>query len=473
MTVVTPAQIARFLPDFPVDSYQPLGHTTHPSYSSSSSSSDGATSDEQGIDPLDQYFTGVDVTGAFQDELQALLPYASVMSVDTDLAVAMDGGETQSQTRDQEQTQSQDHSTDTVERPSSSPSHNHATTTTTTSTTLPPVMSRIHSVHPDLGRVLSHIRHDCWPFYVEPWLQQSPPNHTTMSGTRLPHHPNNNNNNNHNNNVLNAEQQQQQQHEIGMIVQGVLQQHLQQQPPPQQQPPQQQHHPHLFPQFAGGPITAHAPLGAPLALPAHINMNINAFVHGPGVPQEPPAQAPGLGQGQAQVQANGEIHINGVNIHPGGMNVHVVDGGGLLGSMGLRGQPFVPSVVRSLLGLKIVQIACGGQHAAVLTEQGAVYTYGKGAYGRLGHGDTLTLTTPKRVSALEGVFITTVALGFGFSCAVSREGALYAWGANDNGDSSLFSNTYWIISFVFFLHLFTVLLSLAIASSPHPLFNFS
>ena len=339
-------------------------------------------------------------------------------------------------------------------------------------------MSRIQSVHPDLGRVLSHIHHDCWPFYVEPWLQQSPPNHTTMSGTRLFHHPNNNNNNNnHNNNVLNAEQQQQQQqqqqHEIGMIVQGVLQQHLQQQQPPQQQQPQQQHHPHLFPQFAGGPITAHAPLGAPLALPAHINMNINAFVHGPGAPQEPPAPGPGLGQGQAQVQANGEIHINGVNIHPGGMNVHMMDGGGLLGSMGSRGQPFVPSVERSLLGLKIVQIACGGQHAAVLTEQGAVYTYGKGAYGRLGHGDTLTLTTPKRVSALEGVFITTVALGFGFSCAVSREGALYAWGANDNGDSSLFSNTYWIISFVFFLHLFTVLLSLVIASSPHPLFNFS
>jgi alpha-tubulin suppressor-like RCC1 family protein len=125
--------------------------------------------------------------------------------------------------------------------------------------------------------------------------------------------------------------------------------------------------------------------------------------------------------------------------------VHVVDGGMhnlpegvmdvMLGTMGSRGQPFVPSVVRSLLGLKIVQIACGGQHAAVLTEQGAVYTYGKGAYGRLGHGDTLSLTTPKRVAALDGVFITSVALGFGFSCAVSREGALYAWGANDNGRS--------------------------------------
>ena len=101
---------------------------------------------------------------------------------------------------------------------------------------------------------------------------------------------------------------------------------------------------HISPQFAGGPIPVHIPPGAPQGLPAPIHMNINAFVHEPGAPQEPPAHGPGLVQGQAQVQANGEIHMNGVNIHPG-VNLNGV-GAGLA-------QPFVPSVVRSLLGLKV------------------------------------------------------------------------------------------------------------------------
>jgi alpha-tubulin suppressor-like RCC1 family protein len=35
---------------------------------------------------------------------------------------------------------------------------------------------------------------------------------------------------------------------------------------------------------------------------------------------------------------------------------------------------FSPQIVSSLLGLKISSIACGGQHAAVLGEDGSVYT---------------------------------------------------------------------------------------------------
>jgi alpha-tubulin suppressor-like RCC1 family protein len=37
------------------------------------------------------------------------------------------------------------------------------------------------------------------------------------------------------------------------------------------------------------------------------------------------------------------------------------------------------------------------------------------------------------VVALTGVPVAAVACGFGFSCAVGRDGSVYAWGANENG----------------------------------------
>lgn len=45
-----------------------------------------------------------------------------------------------------------------------------------------------------------------------------------------------------------------------------------------------------------------------------------------------------------------------------------------------------PTLIGGLLGLSISQICCGGQHAAVLTHQGIIHTWGRGGFGRLGHG---------------------------------------------------------------------------------------
>ena len=66
-------------------------------------------------------------------------------------------------------------------------------------------------------------------------------------------------------------------------------------------------------------------------------------------------------------------------------------GGGLLPSIfgrslreGISGTP----MDRALFGNdKVLMVTCGNDHAAVLTEGGAVYTLGYGADGRLGHGD--------------------------------------------------------------------------------------
>lgn len=43
-------------------------------------------------------------------------------------------------------------------------------------------------------------------------------------------------------------------------------------------------------------------------------------------------------------------------------------------------------------------IACGGAHSACLTARGRIYTWGKGRYGRLGHGDSEDQLVPKLVN---------------------------------------------------------------------------
>ena len=50
----------------------------------------------------------------------------------------------------------------------------------------------------------------------------------------------------------------------------------------------------------------------------------------------------------------------------------------------------VPKVVAALQGKRAVQIAAGdGHHNLVLMEDGEVFSFGFGAGGRLGHGDTV------------------------------------------------------------------------------------
>nr|CAB3486248.1 unnamed protein product [Digitaria exilis] len=57
-------------------------------------------------------------------------------------------------------------------------------------------------------------------------------------------------------------------------------------------------------------------------------------------------------------------------------------------------------VEEKLGGGGVVEVACGSYHVAVLTNAGEVYTWGKGANGRLGHGDVADRKVPTVVEAL-------------------------------------------------------------------------
>lgn len=94
---------------------------------------------------------------------------------------------------------------------------------------------------------------------------------------------------------------------------------------------------------------------------------------------------------------------------------------------------WVPQPVQPLLGLKILQVACGGQHVAVLGAEGSVYTWGRGGFGRLGHGNTESHEVPRVVASLKGTQIIQIACGFAYSAAITAHHSVYMWGTGDNG----------------------------------------
>ncbi|KAL6057694.1 E3 ubiquitin-protein ligase herc2, variant 2 [Balamuthia mandrillaris] len=75
-----------------------------------------------------------------------------------------------------------------------------------------------------------------------------------------------------------------------------------------------------------------------------------------------------------------------------------------------------------------VSIACGASHTAVATGTGAVYTYGSGRYGQLGHGDKKDKAFPHLVEALREHDVIKVACGREHTVAVTRDNKLFLWG---------------------------------------------
>lgn len=55
-----------------------------------------------------------------------------------------------------------------------------------------------------------------------------------------------------------------------------------------------------------------------------------------------------------------------------------------------------------------MQVSCGEHHTAALAANGALFTWGRGKYGALGHGDFQSVTTPTPVRSLTGVPLTQV-----------------------------------------------------------------
>jgi alpha-tubulin suppressor-like RCC1 family protein len=93
-----------------------------------------------------------------------------------------------------------------------------------------------------------------------------------------------------------------------------------------------------------------------------------------------------------------------------------------------EGADRVPQPVTALAGVRIATVAAGESFTLAVSEAGAVFSFGKGRSGRLGHGDKVDVECPKQIEALRGVCVLTVAAGKAHALALTRTGAVYSWG---------------------------------------------
>jgi alpha-tubulin suppressor-like RCC1 family protein len=82
-----------------------------------------------------------------------------------------------------------------------------------------------------------------------------------------------------------------------------------------------------------------------------------------------------------------------------------------------------------------VRRVCGRLAAAfAIGEAGELFSWGCGEYGRLGHGDDRNQLSPKRVEALQGIRVSSVAIGQCRVLALAEDGLVYTWGENHDRD---------------------------------------
>ena len=87
----------------------------------------------------------------------------------------------------------------------------------------------------------------------------------------------------------------------------------------------------------------------------------------------------------------------------------------------------------SLAGLGAVKVECGSQFSVCLTRSGSVFTWGKGDYHRLGHGTDDHVRRPRKVAALQGRKVISIATGSLHCVACTDNGEVFTWGDNDEG----------------------------------------
>ena len=105
------------------------------------------------------------------------------------------------------------------------------------------------------------------------------------------------------------------------------------------------------------------------------------------------------------------------------------------GALGGHGDPehqWQPKKIEAFAE-RIVAVSAGAQHSLAITADGAIWSWGLGAYGKLGHGDGQDQLLPKKVEALAGQRVVAVSAGGGHSLALTAGGALWSWGNGYRG----------------------------------------
>ena len=106
---------------------------------------------------------------------------------------------------------------------------------------------------------------------------------------------------------------------------------------------------------------------------------------------------------------------------------------GKLGHGDWQHQP-LPRKVEALAGQRVVAVSAGAAHSLAITTDGAVWSWGEGGGGQLGHGDGQNQLLPKKIEAFAGQRVVAVSAGVRHSLAITADGAVWSWGYGGCGN---------------------------------------
>lgn len=92
---------------------------------------------------------------------------------------------------------------------------------------------------------------------------------------------------------------------------------------------------------------------------------------------------------------------------------------------------FSERIVLTLSKNDVIYLSCGFEHCALVTSAGKVMTWGYGASGCLGHGNTLSLAIPTLISDLQNENIHYLECGGYHTVAITSKNEVFVWGRGD------------------------------------------
>ena len=88
----------------------------------------------------------------------------------------------------------------------------------------------------------------------------------------------------------------------------------------------------------------------------------------------------------------------------------------------------LPTKIEAFAGQRVVAVSAGGHHTLAITADGSVWSWGYGSFGKLGHGDEQDQLLPKKIEAFAGQRVVAVSAGETHNLAITADGAVWSWG---------------------------------------------
>lgn len=92
-----------------------------------------------------------------------------------------------------------------------------------------------------------------------------------------------------------------------------------------------------------------------------------------------------------------------------------------------------PTLIAALSEKLAIGISCGTTYSAVITSNGELYTFGQGRFGKLGHGNSDDRLVPTLVAALKSHKVIDVSCADSHTLCVTDQGKVFVFGDGDFG----------------------------------------